>query len=145
MPYFDSETVGAVIGEAMAGTDALLFGRRTWQSWPARGPAEPVSRLPTGTLTGPTRRCFRPTTSWAPCSGCAKDVGDVHVRGSARLARILLSEHLVDELNQMIEPILLGRGKRLFSGDDKARPLVSVTTAATGVHICKYRLATVPT
>src|SRR3954451_15819411 len=40
MPYFDAEVMGAAIGEAMSTTDALLFGRRTWQvmagAWPER-------------------------------------------------------------------------------------------------------------
>jgi dihydrofolate reductase len=40
MPFFDPDTMGAAIGEAMATTRALLFGRRTWQvmaaAWPAR-------------------------------------------------------------------------------------------------------------
>jgi dihydrofolate reductase len=40
MPFFDWETMGSAIGEAMATTSALLFGRRTWQvmaaAWPAR-------------------------------------------------------------------------------------------------------------
>ena len=38
MPYFDVDTMGAAIDEVMKGTDALLFGRRTWQTmasaWP---------------------------------------------------------------------------------------------------------------
>src|SRR6476646_9955757 len=40
MPFFDPESMGAVIGEVMARTDALLFGRRTWEgmaaAWPER-------------------------------------------------------------------------------------------------------------
>jgi dihydrofolate reductase len=40
MPYFDPEAMGPVLGETMATTDALLFGRRTWQTmaaaWPGR-------------------------------------------------------------------------------------------------------------
>src|SRR5215208_3356557 len=39
-PYFDIDTMGQAIGEAMEGTEALLFGRRTWQgmaaAWPGR-------------------------------------------------------------------------------------------------------------
>jgi len=39
-PFFDPEVMGGFIGEEMAQTDALLFGRRTWQSmaaaWPER-------------------------------------------------------------------------------------------------------------
>ena len=43
----------------------------------------------------------------------------------------------------MIEPILLGGGKRVFPVDGKARPLelVSVTPASTGVLVCTYRPA----
>ena len=40
MPFFDPETMGADIGEVMERTDALLFGRRTWDgmaaAWPER-------------------------------------------------------------------------------------------------------------
>src|SRR5256885_9144229 len=40
MPFFDPESMGAVIGEVMDRTDALLFGRRTWDvmaaAWPER-------------------------------------------------------------------------------------------------------------
>src|SRR5437868_6972423 len=40
MPYFDPEAMGAAIGEVMEATEALLFGRRTWQvmagAWPGR-------------------------------------------------------------------------------------------------------------
>jgi dihydrofolate reductase len=41
MPFFDPDSMGAVIGEVMAQTEALLFGRRTWEAmasaWPGRG------------------------------------------------------------------------------------------------------------
>jgi dihydrofolate reductase len=40
MPYFDPEVMGGFIDEAMQETEALLFGRRTWQTmdaaWPDR-------------------------------------------------------------------------------------------------------------
>jgi dihydrofolate reductase len=67
--------------------------------------------------------------------------GDIVVMGSAALARQLIADGLVDEYRLLIEPILLGGGKRLFPDDTWARPLelVSVTTAATGVLICSYR------
>src|SRR5436305_13689426 len=39
-PFFEPESMGTVIGEVMARTDALLFGRRTWDgmaaAWPER-------------------------------------------------------------------------------------------------------------
>ena len=40
MPYFDPEVMGAAVGEVMERSDALLFGRRTWDgmaaAWPGR-------------------------------------------------------------------------------------------------------------
>lgn len=40
MRYFDPAAMGPVLGEVMERTDALLFGRRTWQTmaaaWPGR-------------------------------------------------------------------------------------------------------------
>ena len=40
MRFFDPESMGPVLGEVMEATEALLFGRRTWQvmagAWPAR-------------------------------------------------------------------------------------------------------------
>ncbi len=63
--------------------------------------------------------------------------------GSASLVAALLAQGLVDELNLMIEPILLGGGKRIFPEDGTARPmeLVRCVTAGTGVQVCTYRPA----
>jgi dihydrofolate reductase len=40
MPFFDPDVMGATIAEVSARTDALLYGRRTWQTmagaWPER-------------------------------------------------------------------------------------------------------------
>jgi dihydrofolate reductase len=63
--------------------------------------------------------------------------------GSGTLVKTLLSQGLVDELTLLIEPILLGGGKRLFPEDGAARPmqLVNAVTAGTGVQVCTYRPA----
>jgi dihydrofolate reductase len=60
--------------------------------------------------------------------------------GSSQLARSLLEADLVDELNLMIEPIVLGGGKTIFPSDGRARrfELVAATTAPTGVQVCRY-------
>ena len=64
--------------------------------------------------------------------------GDLLLMGSASLAKALLAKGLVDELNLMIEPILLGGGKTIFPEDGQARPmqLVKSVTAGTGVQVC---------
>ena len=53
------------------------------------------------------------------------------------------AELLRDELNLMIEPILLGGGKRIFPDDGTARPmqLVKSVSAGTGVQVCTYHPA----
>ena len=70
-----------------------------------------------------------------------QDGGDLQVMGSLSLARWLISNDLVDEYRLMIEPVILGGGKRLFPDDGRAHTLelVATTTSNTGVHICTYR------
>jgi len=69
--------------------------------------------------------------------------GDLLVIGSPTLASQLISAGLVDEYRLMIEPVLLGGGKRLFPDDGTARTLelVSTSSASTGVQVCTYRPA----
>lgn len=73
----------------------------------------------------------------------ARDGKALQVMGSASLAAQLIEHDLVDEYRLMIEPVLLGGGKRIFPDDGRARPLelVSTTPAGTGVLICTYRRA----
>ncbi len=69
--------------------------------------------------------------------------GDLAVWGSATLVRDLIAHGLVDELRLMIEPILLGGGKRIFPEDGQARPfrLHTMQQAPTGVLVCVYHSA----
>jgi hypothetical protein len=53
MRYFDPEAMGVAIDEAMATTDALLFGRRTWQTRADKRFAEPAEEDARG--LAPTR------------------------------------------------------------------------------------------
>ena len=47
-PFFDPEVMGEVFGGTLTGAEAMLFGRRTWQTArPRRGPSGPVTRSPT--------------------------------------------------------------------------------------------------
>lgn len=73
----------------------------------------------------------------------AQSGADIQVMGSSNLASQLINNDLVDEYRLMIEPIVLGGGKRLFPDDGKAHglELISTKTSSTGVHICTYRPA----
>jgi dihydrofolate reductase len=160
MKYFDPEIMGAAIGEMAAKTEALLQGRRTFQvmaaAWPERAGdsfADWMNSIQkyvvSDTLTD-AELTWTPTTIIragdlvkAVSALRAREGGDVNVMGSATLARALLAADLVDELNLMIEPIMLGGCKGIFPADGQARPfeLTSVTTANTGVQICRYQRA----
>ena len=66
------------------------------------------------------------------------------VWGSAQLVRTLVAADVVDEYRLMIEPILLGGGKRIFPNDGVARTLTleGVTPSSTGVLIATSHPAT---
>ena len=160
MPYFDEQAMGTYIDDAMATTEALLFGRRTWQTmaaaWPGRAgdpfadrmneiPKYVASRtLAQDDLTWSGSVLLPPDDVIGAVRGLrAKAGGGLQVMGSASLAAQLVQHDLVDEYRLMIEPILLGGGKRVFPQDGGARPLelVSTATASTGVLLCSYRPA----
>ena len=157
-PYFDPEVMGAAIGELSGTTEALLFGRRTWQgmagAWPGRAGdpyADWINAVPKYVAS---RTLSQHDMTWSnstllPAGDAigairelrARDGKGIQIWGSSNLASQLVEHDLVDEYRLMIEPILLGGGKRVFPADGRARPLelVSVATASTGVLVCTYR------
>lgn len=162
MPYFDPETMGAAFGEAMESTEALLFGRRTWEvmagAWPGRAGdpfADRMNAIPkyvasrTLSAAEAAARWNNTTLLDGDAIGAVRALrgsggdGSLQVMGSSALARQLVEHDVVDEYRLMIEPILLGGGKTIFPPDGRARPLelVSVTQAKTGVLVCVYRPA----
>ncbi len=160
MPYFDLEVMGGAIDATMTGAEALLFGRRTWQvmagAWPARA-GDPFAdtmnsirkyvasrTLSADDLTWDNSTLLAPDDAVGDVARLrGQDGGDLLLMGSASFAQALISAGLVDEYNLMIEPIVLGGGKRLFPDDGQARPLELVRTVAagTGVQVCTFRPA----
>jgi dihydrofolate reductase len=63
------------------------------------------------------------------------------VHGSGALIRWLLEHDLVDEMNLLIVPVVLGQGTRLFpdAGPDRALDLVDSRATPKGVTIQVYR------
>jgi len=163
IPFFDPESMGAVIGEVMDRTDALLFGRRTWDvmaaAWPGRAgdPYADQMNAVRKYVVSLTLSAEEAASRWNNTTlldgGDAIEAirslrasggdGGLQVWGSASLARQLVENDLVDEYQLMLEPIVLGGGKTIFPSDGRARTLelVSVKQAKTGVLICAYRLA----
>jgi dihydrofolate reductase len=160
MPFFDPEVMGAAIGEASEKTESLMQGRRTFQvmagAWPDRA-GDPfadwmnsVQKYVVSDTLSEADITWQPTTIIRGAD-LANDIsalrerpgGDISVMGSATLARALIAADLVDEIMLMIEPIVLGGGKRMFPDNGEARrfELVSAQTAGTGVQVCRYQRA----
>jgi dihydrofolate reductase len=139
--------------------DAFLFGRRTSDLfagyWGVRKDLDDpiVAALNTRpkyvastTLTDP---------QWADTTVLSGDVaaaigelkakpgGELQVHGSGALTRWLLDNDLVDEMNLLIVPVVLGQGTRLFpdAGPDIALDLVDSRVDSKGVTIQVYRPA----
>jgi dihydrofolate reductase len=140
-PLFDNEAMTCV-HEIYQRADAFLFGRRTYELfagyWGVRKDLEDpiVGALNTQpkyvastTLTDPQ---WANTTvlsgDLAAAIGelKAKPAGELQVHGSGALTRWLLDNDLVDEMNLLIVPVVVGQGTRLFpdNGLDIALELV---------------------
>ena len=124
-PLFD-EVVGEQIDAGMAGMDALLLGRRTYDIfasyWPHAegGIARLFNRLPKYVAS---RQAL--TLEWENSTLLGPDVADavrelrarhaeIHVIGSLDFVQTLFAERLFDRLTLWVYPILLGGGKKVF-------------------------------
>jgi dihydrofolate reductase len=144
--YFDDE-MGAVVGAAMSETDAMLLGRQTYDEfagyWPDADANDPI----TAQMNGARKYVVSNTLADATWQNSTVVSGDVAAEltalkqgarlgttGSATLVRWLLEAGLVDELHLLVHPVVVGSGKKLFTGGAKVPlTLVSATTFKTGV------------
>jgi dihydrofolate reductase len=155
--YFNEE-MGQAIGAQMAESDTLLLGRRTYQEFAAFWPNQP-SDAPFAGYMNSTPKLVVSTTldtvEWEHSTLLKGDVAaelamlkqqpgrNLNVTGSGTLVRYLLGENLLDELQLMVCPVVVGRGRHLFEdgGDQKALNLVSSESFSTGVLQLTYQPA----
>ncbi len=155
---FDEEAM-KLVDQTYKRADAFLFGRRTYDLfasyWGARSDLENpiVGALNTKpkfvashTLTDPT---------WASTTVLHDDLasaigelkansdGELQVHGSGTLVRWLLANELVDEINLLVVPVIVGQGTRLFpeAGPDLALDLVASQAFPKGITSHVYRPA----
>ena len=160
-PFFDPEVVGGAFDDALSKAEALLFGRRTWQTmagaWPERA-GDPfadkmnaIAKYVVSDSLAEDELTWENTTRITGDEAVARlrelratEGGDLVVMGSPTLVRTLLQEGLVDELRLMVMPVLLGGGKTIFPDGGKLNSLELVSTAISpaGVHVCTYRPVT---
>ena len=159
VPYFDEGSMGWVV-ETLNEAGAFLLGRTTYENfagyWPNASEEEQVMAKP---LNSKAKHVASTTLSepleWENSTLLQGDVpdavaalkegegGDLFVIGSPVLVRTLIEHDLVDEYRLMIDPLVLGTGKRLF-GDDgprRALRLVESRATSTGAILATYRAA----
>jgi dihydrofolate reductase len=137
-------------------TDALLLGRVTYEgfaaAWPSREGefADKFNNMPkyvvSSTLRDPewnNSTVLEGDPVEAVKKLKAEQDGTIVVHGSIQLAQALLEHDLVDQLNLMVFPVVLGSGKRLFgeTSDKKRLQLVESRTVGDGVLILMYERA----
>ena len=161
VPYFD-EDAGKFMTEVFDRADAFLLGRGTYQlfarHWPrVTDPKDPIAtRLNALPKHVATRTLGK--LDWNNSTAVRDVVREVRelktryprelqVHGSAGLLQTLLAEELIDALNLLVFPVVLGTGKRLFG--EGARPAAMVNTGtrttSTGTVITAYRRGGKPT
>jgi dihydrofolate reductase len=156
-PYADP-VMGSVAAEGMANTEALLFGRRTYEDFHAFWPHQTDN--PFTEVLDNTRKYVASTTLEEPLpwknstllegdaaqavAGLKEQPGkDIVVLGSGELVRTLMRGDLVDEYVLQVHPLILGTGRRLFADGvpSVALRLVDTKPTTTGVVIATYRSA----
>jgi dihydrofolate reductase len=155
MPYFD-EDFAKVAFEGMAQTDGYLFGRKTYQIMAAYWPNQSDDVPFAASLNGLPKHVASTTLSepleWQNSTLLQGDVAkavaelkeqpgkNLVVLGSGELVQTLMENDLVDEYGLMINPIVLGSGKRLFGDWSRRLPLrlVRSMTTSTGVLVATY-------
>jgi dihydrofolate reductase len=156
MPLFDSEAM-AYVSEVYRRADAFLFGRRTYELfagyWGMREDLEhPIvdalnNRPKYVASTRPTEPTWANTTALtgdlaaAIAELKATEAGELQVHGSGTLIRWLLEKDLVDEINLLIVPVVVGQGMRLFpdAGPDIALDLIDSRAFPNGITLQVYR------
>jgi dihydrofolate reductase len=153
-PYRSPAGLEAVI-EAHGTSFDLLLGRRTYDIWagywPKAGNSPMADSLNVATKYVATHRPA--SLEWGPVKDLGADIiegvrglkstdgPDLVLWGSSTLTSVLLDKGLVDEVVLIVYPVLLGRGKRLFSDTIDARELGFVSSKATptGVLLNTYQ------
>ena len=155
VPYFD-DVLGKVMGEQMSRPFSLLLGRKTYDIfagyWPHNEDKWPDINSATKYVASKDSSLKLNWSNSVLLTGNiaeevqklkTQDGPELQVYGSSNLIQTLLKHDLVDELWLKIFPIILGRGKRLFTEGaiPAAFTLTSSKVSPTGVIIANYERA----
>lgn len=155
MPYGDEVFFTAAV-EGMARTDAMLFGRKTYQImasyWPTAPADDPFAKHLNGVqkyvasrtldhLDWQHSQLLDGNVAAAVARLKEQSGGAISVLGSGNLVQTLMDNDLVDEYVLLVCPIVLGSGKHFFRDTDQVRrlELVDSKPTSTGALLLSYR------
>ncbi len=157
---YSNDEMAEANAAGMAGSDAMLLGRVTYEEFAAFWPYQNRTEQPFTDYLDNTSKYVVSTTLQEPLEwqnsmlikgNVAEEIAklkrqpgkDITILGSGTLVRSLLEADLLDELSLMVHPVVLGRGKHLFEegSDQKTLELVDSKTFSTGVLYLTYRPA----
>lgn len=154
-PHHDEEGGAAIVAAQGQGFD-LLLGRKTYDIF---GSYWPKQQGPMADSLNGARKfvaTHRPESlDWGPVESLGSDIAagirkakaaggpDLIVWGSSTLTPLLIAEGLADEVVLLVFPVMIGRGKRIFSDgvDPTELKLVESKTTPSGVVISTYKPA----
>jgi dihydrofolate reductase len=161
MQYMEDEPTQQWVLRSIVEAGGFLLGRRTYEIFAAYWPnapeeeqvvAEPLNAKPkhvaSTTLSEPlaweNSTLLEGDVAAAVRALKQADGGDLHVIGSTVLVQTLIEHELVDELRLMIDPVMLGGGKRIFRDDGVLRQLRLLDGQLTdkGAFLATYAPAT---
>jgi dihydrofolate reductase len=147
-PYFSPE-LGQVVGSIMADGDTMLLGRVTYQTFAgsfAGNTSDPMAAQMNATPKVVVSATLD-KADWENSTLIRDDVAqqitrlkeqpgqNINISGSATLVAWLLGQGLLDELNLLLFPVVVGHGKRLFGGQDLTVPLTLARSEAFGTGV----------
>jgi dihydrofolate reductase len=154
-PYWD-DTMGQAMGDILGVPFDLLLGRKTYEvfaaHWPYISGGDPIAEkfnavtkyVATTTLVEPLAWKNSVVLSENVAAEVAKlklqKGPSLLLQGSSVLIQTLLANDLIDEINLLIFPLLLGSGKRLFGQGTMpaAFELAGSKTSSMGVTMNTY-------
>ena len=138
-------------------SDALLIGRRTYESfagaWPTRSDAfaDKFNAMPKFVVSTTLKDPDWNNTTVLGSGDATAEVrrlkeefdGELQVPGSHRLVQELIASDLVDQVNLMVFPVILGTGKKVFEEMPERRnmKLKDSKVVGDGVAVLIYERA----
>ncbi|HYP46921.1 MAG TPA: dihydrofolate reductase family protein [Propionibacteriaceae bacterium] len=149
------DVMDANLADVIAGQDAVILGRRSYEEWAGYWPSsdvEPFASFINGvakyvaTSTPLDQRWANSTAVDGDLAGFVRSLknqpgGIIGVHASISVAQALLAAGVVDELRLVVAPMIAGHGRKLLDGLPAIRlePIGS-TTSPTGSLLIDYRL-----